>query len=315
MLKLIVCLISLLLITPVAARELTVILPAEDGHAINARILMRYMQKHDRDITSVSFRLMPGAGSIVATNYMYNIAPKDGWTIAVTTKKTPLLGAIGGDNINFNPSKFTWLGSAADGRKDAVLLVSNRPIDNQKPLIIGFDTAISTEPMKFVNAVLGGNTKIVTGYKNTSEIRAAWLRGEIDAFINSMIGIKTQAPHLLQDGNSHVIMQFGNGTTRHPDFSRVPTLAEQIKDAQLRELFNVSELQYVLIRPYFAPPDIPVTRANSLRSAFTNSVNDPNYVLEARRAGIDVNLIDWQETEQLIEKMMTAPRELLDQLR
>jgi tripartite-type tricarboxylate transporter receptor subunit TctC len=306
---------SLLLTTIVSAKELTVILPAEDAHAVNARILMRYMQKHDDAVTSVSFRVMPGASSIVATNYLYNVAPRDGWTIGVTFKKTALLGAIGGNNINFDPSKFTWLGSAADGRKDAVLLVSNRPFDPNKPLIIGFDSPVSTEPMQFINHVLGGNTKVVTGYKNTSDIRAAWIRGEIDAFVNSMIGIKTQAPHILEPNASHVILQFGNGSQRHPEFKTVPTLAERINDPKLGELLKISELQYVLIRPFLAPPNIPPSRASALRAAFTKAVTDPEYVAEAKRVNIDASLIDWKETQALIKEMMSAPRELLDQLK
>jgi tripartite-type tricarboxylate transporter receptor subunit TctC len=306
--------IMLMLAAPSMARELTVILPAEDGHSINARILMRYWQKHDTEISSVSYKLMPGASSIVATNYLYNVAPRDGWTIGVTFKKTPLIGAVGGANINFDPSKFTWLGSAADGRNDAVLLIANRKLDPDKPLVIGFDSPISTEPMQFVAAALGNNVKQVTGYKGTPDIRVAFEKGEIDAFINSMIGIKTQAPHLLASDHSVILMQFGNGQHRHPEFPTVPTLAGSITSPGLLALLRLSELQYILIRPFLAPPGIPVDRVAALRTGFEAAVRDPGYVADAKAAGIDVNLVTWQETDRIINEMVAAPRALLDQL-
>lgn len=311
------CYLLCLLLSSAAthSRNLSVILPAEDAHAVNARILMKYMQRHDPEITSVSFRVMPGASSLVAANWLYNSAPRDGWTIGVTFKKTALQGAIGGDGINFDPVRFTWLGSAADGRKDAVLLVSRRDHDPARPLIIGLDSPLSMEPMRFILHALGGAARAVTGYKNTSEIRMALERNEIDALINSMIGINTQAPQLLQAAGTKVLLQWGNGSRRHPRFAGVPTLMESIADENLKALLAVSELQYVLIRPFLAPPGIPPERAITMRRAFAYAVTDPDYVQEAAAAGIEASLINWRETEAIVQEMVKAPRLLLDQLR
>jgi tripartite-type tricarboxylate transporter receptor subunit TctC len=168
--------------------------------------------------------------------------------------------------------------------------------------------------MQFITAALGGNLKQVTGYKGTPDIRVAFEKGEIDAFINSMIGIKTQAPHLLASDHSVILMQFGNGKHRHPEFPTVPTLEESITSPELSALLKLSELQYILIRPFLAPPGIPSDRAIALRRGFEAAVRDPGYIADARAAGIDVSLVTWQETDRIIDEMVTAPRALLDQL-
>jgi len=288
--------VFLLFIVPVKAETLTIILPvAEDSHAINARIFGKYLQKHLN--RTVEFKIIPGAASVVAANYLYNIAPKDGNTIGVFYKNIPLVGAIGGPNINFDPIKFTWLGSTADGRKDTVLVMSNKEYDGE--LIVGSDNVLVGDPIDILKNIW--NIKEIKGYKSQSEIRLALEREEIDAMINSMIGIKSTKPGWLSP-NSKIkpILQFGNGVNRHPNFPEVKTLAELTKDQNKLFIF---ESQYILLRPYVAPPNIPKEKAAELRKAFSAAVQDLDYIEEASKAGIDVNLIDWKEAEQILQRL------------
>lgn len=300
---------------PAAANTLTVILPVpDDAHAVNARILGRYLQKHHPHKPEVIFRTIPGAASVVAANYLYNIAPRDGSTIGVFYKNIPLVGAIGGSNVNFDPSGFTWLGSTADGRKDAVLLISRKNYDGTE-LIIGTDNVVLADPVRFIRESTGWNIRQVTGYKSNSEIRLAVERGEVDAIVNSMIGIKTTRPQWLQpDSPFKIILQFGNGRERHPEFSQVPTLSEIIS-ADKQDLLKIFETQFALLRPYVAPPNLSAEQSALLRKMFTDAVSDLEYVAEARKANIDVNLIDWREAEAIVRITTSAPRNLLERLR
>ena len=289
----------LLFIIPAKAEVLTIVLPvAEDAHAINARIFSKYLIKHSKNFTSVEFKVVPGAASVVAANYIYDIAPKDGSTIGVFYKNIPLVGAIGGNNINFDPVKFTWLGSTADGRKDAVLLLSNKNYDNE--LIIGSDNVIVGDPIKFIKMSTNLKLKQVIGYKSQSEIRLALERGEVDAMVNSMIGIKTTKPEWLKpDSKIKPIIQFGNGLNRHPDFPNVITLSEIISE-EYKSLLEIFETQYILLRPYVAPPNIPKEKAASLRKTFKAAASDIGYEKEASVSNIDVNPIFWEEAERIV---------------
>ena len=312
MFRKIFALIVLLFISPANANDLTVILPAaEDSHAINARILGRHLQRYTNQ--SVVYRVVPGAASAAAAHHLYNIAPKDGNTIGVFFKNIPLVSAIGTQNFNFDATKFTWLGSTADGRKDAVLLLTNKPYESG--LIVGSDNVIAADPIRFIRMSTDLDLKQIMGYKNQTEIRLALERGEIDAMVNSLIGIKTSRPHwLLPDSKIKVVLQFGNGKERHPNFPNVPTLAEIISP-EYQRLLSLFETQFTLLRPYVAPPGIPQDRVKFLREAFTKAVLDPQYVEEANKANIEVNLVNWEEAERIVNIISSSNRMELDLLR
>lgn len=287
---------------PVNANTVTIVMPAaEDSHAINARIFSKYLKKYlNKDI---KFKVMPGAASVVAANYLYNLAPRDGSEIGIFYKNAPLISAIGGPNIDFNASKFTWLGSTSDGRKDTVLLLSHKHYVTE--LIIGSENVVAGDPIKFIRDSLQWNIKQVTGYKSMSDIRLAFERKEIDGFINSLIGIRSTRPHLLSDENVKILFQFGNGKIRHPSYPNVQTLAEMIPEDK-QKMLKIFETQYIILRPYVAPPNIPKEKASELREAFSKAVLDPEYVNEAQKLGIDVSLVDWQETQNIVEYIFSV---------
>jgi len=294
--KLVILLFLLFIIPNTEAKTLTIVLPAaEDSHAINARLFSKYLKKHLN--SNIEFKILPGAASVVAANYLYNNAPRDGSVIGVFFKNIPLIGAIGGPNINFDASKFTWLGSTADGRLDAVLLFSHKEYDDS--LIVGSDNVVVADPIKFIKNMLNWNIKQIPGYRSPNEVRIAFEKKEIDAFVNSLLGIKSTRPNWLEDKNIKVLLQFGNGKIRHPNYPKVPTLAEMITEEQ-QKLLNIFETQYILLRPYVAPPNIPKEKAFELREAFSKAVLDPEYKEEAIKLGIDVNPIDWKESETIV---------------
>ena len=48
------------------------------GYDVYARILMRHFTHHLPGEPTVVMRNMPGGGSLIAANHLYNLAPKDG---------------------------------------------------------------------------------------------------------------------------------------------------------------------------------------------------------------------------------------------
>ena len=52
-----------------------------------ARLLSRHMPKHIPGNPEMIVQNMPGAGSVVATNYVYSVAKPDGLTIGFPSKK------------------------------------------------------------------------------------------------------------------------------------------------------------------------------------------------------------------------------------
>ena len=271
---------------------------------INARIVGRYMQKYIPDVTEVELRAVPGAGGLALANYVYNVAEKDGRTIASIPRATPLRSMLGEPNAKFDPKKFTWLGSVSDGRKDVMILVSNVPY--REGLIVGDNNSGDSSIVDFVNRTTTLKLNKISGYKDQPEIRLSYGRKEIDAFFNSISGHK----YLKVEGQ--ILAQYGAGTTRHPELLNIPTLMELARNEESRYLISTLELSNVVTRPFVAPPDIPAAQVKVLRDAFTKAINDPEYLEEARKLGIDVSLVDWQSAQDAIENLSKVNRDLLE---
>jgi tripartite-type tricarboxylate transporter receptor subunit TctC len=308
----------LMLSATASAQELKIVVPSNtDGYSINAKLIAPYVSKYLPEKPNVVIQEFPGAASLVAANYIYNVAPKDGNTIGTFYKNIPLMGALGGPTIKFEPSKFTWLGSTADGREDAVILWSNKPgpVDRYRTeeLVVGSENVVAGDPTLLVRDLLDIKIKLVAGYASSSTARLALERKEIDAAAYSLIGIKTAKPDWLKpDSEIKPMLQFGNGTSRHKDYPDIPTLAEYTKQ---KELLSVYEKQYVLLRPFVAPPNIPAARAQELRVAFEKAVSDPEFLDKAKKANIDVNYIGWQESQQIVNETVNASEQTLQKIR
>ena len=298
---------------PVQAQELNVIVSSEsDGQTTNARIFGKYMARHISTEAVAIIKVVPGAAGVNSTNYLYNIAAKDGNTIGTMLKNIPIVGAIGGPNIQYDARKFFWIGSVADGRKDAVVLVSNKTYDGNE-LIVGADNVVSADPINFIKSYSGLNIKRVSGYPNNNTVRLAYERREIDAFVSNLQGIKINNKEWIK--TELFLVQMGNGTFRHPELPNTPTVTELIKDEEGKRLVAVFETQFALLRPFVAPPGIPESKKKVLLRAFDLATKDPEYIREAQRISLDIDPIYHVESQQIVESTYSIQRELLDKLR
>jgi tripartite-type tricarboxylate transporter receptor subunit TctC len=303
-----------------AAQELRIITPSPaDSYNIKARILAPYLVKYLPEKPTPIIQVMPGASSLVAANYIYNVAPKDGNTIATVYKNIPLVGILGGPTIMFDPTKFNWIGSTIDGRKDAVIVWTHRTesLDEfkTKELIVGTESIVSADSTKFIRNSLGMNFKQVSGYANPGAARLALERKEVDAVIFNLLGIKTQTQWTDSKSGIRALLQFGNGKVRHPDYKNVPTFAELITNNEDKIILDLFETQFILLRPFIAPPGVPRKRVDELRQAFAKAVNDPEFVEEASKAKMEVDLITGEQAEMIVAASANAPVDVLNKLR
>src|SRR5215469_9558745 len=88
---------------------------------LTARVIARHTGRHIPGNPTLIVQNMPGGGNVLATNYMYNIAPKDGLTIASIHNAMPLYQVLDGRGVRFDAGKFNWLGST--GSENEVILV------------------------------------------------------------------------------------------------------------------------------------------------------------------------------------------------
>jgi tripartite-type tricarboxylate transporter receptor subunit TctC len=298
------------------------------GYDVYARSVARFLGKFIPGNPNVVVVNMPGAGSLRATNYLYTTAPKDGLVIGAFARDMPLMGILGGNsNVQFDPRKFTWLGSASSAANDAYLLFTRKdaPVktieaarDLKGPkLNLGgtAEGATGNDVAVLLRDTIGLNVNIITGYPDSGALFLAADRKEIDGrFVGLSAVQSSKKDWLTPDSNMHVLMQFARAT-RHPMFPDAPTARELAKDKKSLDLIEIAELPYTLSRPLAAPPGLPPERAEALQNAFTAMLNDAEFRSEAEKLGLDVSPVDGKEALRLIDKLAASSPDLLDYIK
>ncbi len=78
-----------------------------------ARLVGRHIGNHLPGHPTVVVENMSGAGGLSAANYLYKVASKDGSTIGIFARGLPTLPLIDTTGVQYDPTKFNWLGSPA----------------------------------------------------------------------------------------------------------------------------------------------------------------------------------------------------------
>ncbi len=126
-----------------AHKTIRIVVSAPPGGAYDqrARIMSRFYGQRVPGNPTVIVESMTGGGGIVALNYIYNVAPRDGTVLCIfqrTAITAPLLQPV---NVKFDLLKYNWLGSF--GPEIGVVLGStNSPIRTtadlfEKEMIVG----------------------------------------------------------------------------------------------------------------------------------------------------------------------------------
>src|SRR5215813_7948877 len=76
-----------------------------------ARLVVRYMRQYVPGNPSFVVENMPGAGSLIAANYLYNKAAQDGTVMGSVSRNIPNYAFAKKPNVFFDPLKFNWIGS------------------------------------------------------------------------------------------------------------------------------------------------------------------------------------------------------------
>src|SRR5690349_1213223 len=97
------------------------------GYDVYARVLAKYMGKHIPGNPNIIIQNMPGAGSLRGANYIYNVAARDGTVFGTFARNIALIGQLKtNQNVQYDPQKFTWLGSSSSLANDAYILLVRR---------------------------------------------------------------------------------------------------------------------------------------------------------------------------------------------
>jgi tripartite-type tricarboxylate transporter receptor subunit TctC len=295
------------------------------GYDVYARLLSRHMGKHLPGQPSVVVQNMPGAASLRSANHLYNVALKDGTVIGTFARNMALLGVLKDNpNVQFDPAKFIWLGSASSMQNDAVMLFVRKDagfssIDDlrSKELLVGVsgEGGGSNDVAVILKDILRLNLRLVSGYPDGNALSLAVDRKEVDARFNGLASVSSTKPDWLEPGSPiRAMLQFGRAT-RHPDFPDAPTVRELATTEWAQAVIRLMETPYMLARPFVAPPAVPQKQAKALQDAFVKTNADPAYLEEGRRLKLDMSPVGPDQAASLISALSAAPSDLLEYLK
>ena len=300
-------------------KQVTIIVGSSPGGGYDtyARMLSRHIGKHIPGNPTVIVQNMPGAGSNVAANYIYNVAPKDGSVIGAFQSGVVLEPLLGKTPIKHDPSKSIYLGSANDdiyiclARADSPVAKFSDVFTKELVMAASQSSSTSDYPA-VINAVLGTKFKVVTGYPGSREISLAVERGEAQGACGlAWPSISVTQPGWFTTGNVKVIVQ--THEKGHPDLNKqgVPLAHTFAKTADERAMLDLFFSQSRFGRPYVVAPETPKDRVSALRKAFDATIKDPDLQAEAARARLDLDAVSGEDLQALVAKVYASPPDII----
>jgi tripartite-type tricarboxylate transporter receptor subunit TctC len=283
------------------------------GYDIYARVLARYMGKHIPGQPSLTPQNMPGAGSLLATNWLYNSAPRDGTVIAAINRGIPFEPLTEGQGVQFDPLKFGWIGSLGKEVNVTVAWYTSgvkTPQDLFTHGLIaggtgsGADSAIYPAIM---NNLLGAKIRLIAGYPGGNDVNLALERGEVEGRPSpSWSSLRAARPEWVRD--KKIIPLWQLSLSKHPDLPEVPLAIDFAKTPEDRQIMEFFFARQEMSRPFLTSPEVAPERVQALRDAFMATTRDPEFIEASKVQDLELDPIDGAEIEVLLKKVFATPK-------
>jgi tripartite-type tricarboxylate transporter receptor subunit TctC len=298
--------------SPYEGKTITIITSTGVGgvYDLTARVIARHMGRYIPGHPTLIVQNMPGGGNVLATNYMYNIAPKDGMTVASIHNAMPLHQVLDGRGVRFDAAKFNWLGST--GPENEVIIVwhtagiTTIKQATEREVVLGATGAgsgLSIIPTA-MNNVLGTRFKLVIGYKTSEDINLAMQRGEVQARAFGLNSIVAQHADWLRNHKVDFLAQ--DGAKRDKDLPDVPLLTELASADEQRQVLKLISAPAGLGHPYLAPPGVPPERLAILRQAFAATLKDKAFLAEVEKLALPIDPMSADEVAAIVAETVNA---------
>jgi tripartite-type tricarboxylate transporter receptor subunit TctC len=294
--------------------------PAGSTYDVYARALVRHMDRHIPGKPNFIVQNMPGAGGLKAIDYLYNQAPKDGSMIGTVGRGLPFEPMLGRAEAKFDPLRFLWIGSM---NRDTSLAISwhtskvKTMADLQTMQLLSPGTGVGADseimPIAF-NSLAGTKFKIISGYPNTIQASLSMEQGELDGVgYWSWGSILSAHPDWIRDKKINFL--FHTGAKPLPQLPDLPSIRDYAKNDLDKKALEFLLSRETLGRPFLAPPDVPADRGKALRAAFNATLTDPDFLKDAEKGGLEIDLVTGEEAEAVIRSGANTPPEVINRVK
>jgi len=292
-----------------------------------ARLLARYMPKYMLGNPEMIVQNMPGASSVIAANYVYNVAKGDGLTLLVPINSLYLDQLVERKEVQFDVRKFEWIGTQEKWtqmlyfRADAPFKTIGDVIKAKEPPKCGASGFASSGYIlpKVLEETVGAKFNVIVGYSGGKEIDLAVEKGEVVCRghdISSHFGrepfntwhAKRYDRHLVQDSR-----------TRDPRLPETPTIWEIMNEYKTPQVSR-SVAETVLTandfgRAMIAPPGTRPELVKMLRAAYAQALKDPELLAEAKKSNLDVDYTPGEQLQKLAREVIEQSPEVIEKVK
>jgi tripartite-type tricarboxylate transporter receptor subunit TctC len=283
---------------------------AATTYDLYARLIARFLPKHIPGNPTVVVQIMTGASGMVATNHVFNIAPRDGTVILGAHSSMALAQITDVPNIQYDARQFRFIGRISSGGHDVHYVLSGSNVrtfgDLLKQEVIVAGTGPSSNSVILptaINQLMGGKLKIMRGYSGPPETALAVERGEVQMAMQSWDLLNNKHPDWIRDNKINALVQYN--PVRHAKLPDVPTILEvSVTDEQKQVWSQV--LKPVVVGYGFGVAPIPADRLAILRNAFDAMLKDPELLAEAAKAKLPIEPMSGAELDKVVAEMFEA---------
>jgi tripartite-type tricarboxylate transporter receptor subunit TctC len=295
---------------------------AGGGYDAYTRTIARHMGKHIPGHPTIIVENMPGAGSMISANYTFKAARPDGLTIGHFIGGLFLQQLLGKPGIEFDAAKFEFVGVPAQdnfvlgvAKSTGIKDLDSWLASKQVVKFGGVATGSGTDDFpNLLRATIGLPAQMVSGYKGTADVRLAFNSGEIAGLSNSWESTKATWRKEFESGDLRLMLQ---ATLKpHPELTKLPIALNYAKTEEAKRLIStVARVHGPTVRPYVLPPNTPQDRVQIIRKAFVDTMKDPDFLAEAKKANLDINPEDGATLERNVKEILKLEPALIAKLK
>lgn len=302
-------------------KTIRIVIPTTVGgsYGLYGQLVSRHLGKHLPGNPGVAIAAMPGAGGLVALNYLASASPpKDGTTITIA-QVTLVQESLFNKEARFDARDFKWI-----GRLDSIAFIGVasqrsgiRSLDDaRKREVITGAPGLSNIPAQaplVLNKIANTRFRLISGYNGTGQVFLALERGEVEVAATSVAAIRSLHADAMKKGE--FVALFAHAGRRLSDFPNIPTLGEFAVSDLEKAFMRIFSLTADIGRALSAPPGTPDDVLDVYRTAYQLMLRDPAFQAEAKKLDLDMDPLSGIELGELVSEAMNISKADADEMK
>ncbi len=288
--------------------------PAGGSYDLYARLAAGQLGRFIPGHPQVVVQSRPGGSGAGAVQFLYGYGPRDGTLLGLFTETVGLIQLSQPEIGKWRVQDFAYLGSFANVNS-AFMMRKDSPaktIDDMHRIEtkVGCNSRLGQSYVNYAVLKTYGGFKfhIVCGYPGSMEYSMALARGEVD-IISGAWNAWRRRPDVI-DGSFRPVIQ--SGLKRHRELSDVPLMQELLDNPKHRQVAEFLSSASTIGRALLVHKAAPAERIAALREAFDAMVKDPVFIMEAERAGAELDPTPGVEVQKISDAIVATPKEIVD---